>query len=92
MPSITKADLIERLCDFDEREAVIRQVERAARALGWGDRTEFTGAEVIALGTRMAEDAQSEMAASADAAQRTKAAELAPFVDTMKQDILPELT
>jgi hypothetical protein len=92
MQSITKADLIERLTDFDARDAVVRQVERAARALGWADRTEFTAAEVIALGTRMAEDAQAEMAASADPAQRAKAAELAPFVDTMKQDILPDLS
>lgn len=91
MQSITVAELIDRLTQLEPRPLVERGVNRALAVLGWSDRHTLDAAEVIALGTKMAELAQQELAQSEKPADRAAAEELAPMVDALRDDLLPVL-
>ena len=89
MRSITREELITRLTEIEPRSVVERGVDGAIASLGWDGREEFSAPEVIALGTRMAELAAIELAASDAPDDRRAAAEMRPLVEALRQDVLP---
>lgn len=91
MLSITPTALIDKLTELEPREVVEPQVHQAIEAMGWQDKATLTGAEVIALGTMMAELARETLAASADPADRKAAAQLRPLVEGLASDVVPVL-
>lgn len=91
MNTITKTRLIERLSEHSDPQQIAVQVDQAIAALGWQDRASFNGTEVITLGTKMAELTQAALAASADPVDRSRAEGLKPYLETMRDDVLPNL-
>jgi hypothetical protein len=91
MLSITRAALIEKLTELEPRDKVEPLVNRAIEAMGWEAKPELTGAEVITLGTMMAELAREELAASADPADRRAASEMKPIVEGLAHEVVPVL-
>lgn len=91
MATITKTDLIERLCELSDPTQTRQYVEQAITALGWQGRDVFNGTEVITLGTKMGEFVQADLLASSDPAERAQGAAMAPYMDSMRQDVLPHL-
>lgn len=94
MATITKTDLIERISQISpsgDADAIARSVEAAIAQLGWSGRDVFDGADVIAIGTRMAEATQAELAASANPTDQAQAEAMTPYLETMRQDVLPHL-
>lgn len=91
MATITKQDMIAKLSALDAPGRAEASIERALATLGWQSKDVFTGAEVVALGTQMAKDAQADLAASADPADRAKAEALDPYMAAMDHQVLPHL-
>lgn len=91
MSTITREALIEKLTELEPRETVEPLVNRAVEALGWEDKPELTGLEVIKLGTLMAELAREDLSHSTKTADRRAAAEMKPIVDGLAQEVVPML-
>lgn len=91
MQSITREALIEKLTELEPRETVEPLVNRAVAAMGWEDKAELTGLEVIKLGTLMAELAREELSYSSNTADRKAASEMKPIVDGLAQEVVPML-
>lgn len=91
MRTITREALIERLTELEPRERVEPAVDGAIEALGWQDKPVFTAAEVIGLGTIMAEMARQTLAASAEESDRRAAGQMRPLIEGLRDDVLPVL-
>lgn len=89
--SISRPELIRKLEELDTPERVERSLRAALGRLGWEDKQVFASHEMIRLGTVLAEDAQAELAASSDPADRAKAEALGPYIEAMRAQVLPHL-
>lgn len=91
MQTITKARFIAHLTKLSDPEGTVRNVEAAIADLGWHGKDVFTGAEILALATRMGELVQADLAASSDPAERAQGEAIGAYMQTMRQDVLPHL-
>lgn len=92
MSTLTRDEIINHLApNVGGKDKAEYQVFKALQRLGWHTKKRFTGEEIISLGTAIAEDAQAQLQASGQAEDQALAAQVAPMVAALREDILPVL-
>lgn len=92
MATLTRDEIISHLApSIGGKDKAEYQVFKALQKLGWHTKKRFSGEEIISLGTAIAEDAQAQLQASGTPEDLALAADVAPMVAALREDILPVL-